>query len=324
MADRERQYPNWRPSGSLDNLTRRAELLAQIRSFFARRQVLEMDVPVLGRAGVTDPNIDCLVANVNGQPRYLQSSPEYFLKRLLASGCGPVYCLGKAFRDGESGARHHPEFTLLEWYRPGWCEYQLMDEVEQLLAETATDPARASTRQSYRQAFSTALGVDPHTADLELLRAMAAGVAGAEREQWQAESRSNCLDLLFSLRVEPSLPAGLVQIYGYPACQAALAQIEPDETGMPVARRFEVFLDNMELGNGYYELTDVGEQEARFQTDIAYRLALGKPPMAADARLLAALEHGLPPCAGIALGVDRLLMQMLGVRNIAEVISFLD
>ncbi len=315
---------HWRPSASLDRLKTRADLLRRIRSFFSARQVLEVDVPVLAATGVTDLHIENIRARVNGVRRYLQSSPEYYLKRLLAAGSGPVFYLGKAFRDGESGRRHNPEFTLLEWYRPGWTEHQLMAETSDLLAGLAPAQVRDINSYSYRQIFVDALGLDPHTASLEQLQILAAKLAGAELSDWQRESRSGCLDLLFSLGVEPRLPPGLVYIYDYPACQAALAQLHVDDTGTPVARRFEAFLNGMELANGYFELTDPGEQRARFAEDMNRRQAMGKAPMIADERLLAALDYGLPPSAGIALGVDRLLMQMVGADSIGEVISFID
>lgn len=312
---------DWRPSAPRGALVRRARLLAGIRAFFAAREVLEIDVPVLGLAGVTDVHIDNLV--VAGEPPgYLQSSPEYFLKRLLAVHPEPVYYLGKAFRAGERGRLHHPEFTMLEWYRPGWDDRALMDEVETLLYDLGVAGAAPCPRLDYGICFRAALGLDPHTAADDELREQAAAAAGQPAERWRDEPRAICLDLLFSLKVEPRLPAGVVFVTDYPVCQAALARVVDAPDGVSLARRFEVFLNRIELANGYWELTDAAEQRRRFAADAELRGVLGKPVRPADERLLAALEAGLPDCAGVALGVDRLLMQLLGARHIREVLAF--
>ena len=312
---------DWRPSAPFGALRRRARLLAGIRAFFAARDVLEIEAPVLGLAGVTDVHIDNLV--VAGEPLgYLQSSPEYFLKRLLAVHSAPIYYLGKAFRAGEQGRFHNPEFTLLEWYRPDWDDRGLMDEVEALLRDLGAAGAAPCPRLEYRTCFRDALGVDPHSADDIRLRRLAAEAAGQPELSWRHEPRAICLDLLFSLRVEPRLPAGVVFVTDYPVCQAALARVVDTPDGVPVARRFEVFFDRVELANGYWELTDAAEQRRRFGEDAELRRVLGKPVRPADERLLAALEAGLPACAGVALGVDRLLMQLLGASHIREVLAF--
>jgi len=309
---------DWQPNAPLATLKKRAELLAQIRSFFSLQAVMEVDTPILGRRGVTDLHIDCVQARVCGETRYLQSSPEYFMKRLLAAGAGAIYSLGKVFRDEEQGSRHRPEFTLLEWYRPGWDEHQLMAEVEDLVLSLATEPLPV-TIASYGDIFAASTGLDPHSAAVPLLQEMAADCCGGD---WRSESRSTLLDVLFSLVVEPKLPPGLVFIHQYPACQAALAQLGADDNGNPVARRFEVFLNRMELGNGYFELTDAEEQRQRFAADNALRQGAAKPQMIADEALLAALAAGLPACAGVALGVDRLLMGLLHLENIGQVVAF--
>jgi lysyl-tRNA synthetase class 2 len=257
-------------------------------------------------------------------PRYLQSSPEYFLKRCLAADPEPLYYLGKAFRAGERGRLHLPEFTLLEWYRPGWDDGRLMDEVEALLRHLgALDDGRC-VRLDYRDCFGTALDLDPHTATDDQLRERAAAVADQPARHWRGEPRATCLDLLFSLEVEPHLPSGTVFVTGYPACQAALARVVPGADGVPVARRFELFLDRVELANGYWELTDADEQRRRFAADRQLRTAMGKTTPPDDVRLLAALDAGLTPCAGVALGVDRLLMKLLGAGHIREVVAFAD
>ena len=312
---------DWRPSAPRNALVRRARLLAGIRAFFAARAVLEIDVPVLGRAGVTDVHIDNLVV-AGAPPGYLQSSPEYFLKRLLAVHPEPVYYLGKAFRAGERGRLHNPEFTLLEWYRPDWDDRQLMDEVEALLHNLGAAGRAPCPRLDYGTCFRDALGLDPHTAADNELREQAAAAADQPAVRWRDEPRAICLDLLFSLKVEPRLPEGVVFVSDYPACQAALARVVHTPDGVPVARRFEVFLNRVELANGYWELTDADEQRRRFAADGALRAALGKPVRPADERLLAALAAGLPDCAGVALGIDRLLMQLLGAGHIRDVLAF--
>ncbi len=310
---------DWRPSATLPTLRRRAQLLAAIRAFFAVRKVLEVDVPVLAATAASDRHIAAIAAHCHGVTRYLQSSPEYFLKRLLAADSGAIYCLGKAFRDDERGPRHHPEFTLLEWYRPGWDEYRLSAEIEALINVVAPEVAGNAVRTPYRDAFMAVVPIDPHTGDLATLRRRAAEVAGGD---WQHADRAACLDLLFSILVEPRLPRGLVVVTDFPACQAALAQLAEDNSGTVVARRFEVFINGMELANGYFELTDAVEQRARFDADNAWRMAEGKPTMPLDENLLAALAAGLPACAGVALGVDRLLMQILQVSTIDAVLPF--
>lgn len=311
---------DWQPSATLPALRRRARLLADIRAFFAARDVLEVDVPVLAATAASDPHILAIAAHCDGATCYLQSSPEYFLKRLLAVGSGAVYCLGKAFRDRERGVYHHPEFTLLEWYRPGWDEHRLIAEVEALLRVVAPGvDVGVAGRASYREVFLSHVRIDPHDGALDDLRRRAAEVAGGD---WQREDRATCLELLFSLLVEPRLSPGLVFVTDYPACQAALAALTKDSHDTQVARRFEVFLNGVELANGYYELTDAVEQRARFCADNARRRAAGKPAMPLDEQLLSALATGLPDCAGIALGVDRLLMQILRLPRIDAVLPF--
>lgn len=314
---------SWQPSASIETLRRRAEMLARLRAFFAGRGVWEVDVPVLGRHGVTDLHIDCLRVESGGQPHYLQSSPEYFMKRLLAVGSGDIYYLGKAFREGEAGPRHNPEFTLLEWYRVGWDEHRLMDEVAELvqgvMAEAGAGDALPVVKLSYGEMFRSVLQLDPHTAPLHTLQQMAAQTAGSGSFY---ESRATCLDLLFSMRVEPQLPLGIVSIYDYPECQAALACTAADKTGNRIARRFEVFLNRVELANGYFELCDAAEQKARFEKDAVMRREAGKSEMALDDKLLAALAAGVPACAGVAMGVDRLLMGCLGQKALMEVMPF--
>lgn len=308
-------------------LQSRAKLLAALRHFFSQRHITEVDVPILGRSTVTDVNIDSIPALTFGDSAYLQTSPEYFMKRLLAAGSGDIYCLGKAFRDSEAGRRHNPEFTMLEWYRCDWDEHQLMGEMGELISQLYAHglgvgqerPPLAIHKTSYTDCFKQVLGVNPHAAPLPDLQQLAVGCSS---DSWASESRANCLDLLFSLQVEPQLPEGLVLVYDYPACQSALAQIAINDDGHPVSRRFEAFLNRMELANGYFELRDPAEQQRRFDQDLKLRAEIDKSIMPVDNKLLAALEQGLPNCAGVALGVDRLLMQLQAVDSITEVMPF--
>lgn len=309
--------PDWRPSASPERVRLRAGLLADIRAFFAERGVLEVETPLLGAATVADVHIDSFEVPAPGAPPlYLQTSPEFAMKRLLAAGAGPIYQICKAFRRGESGRRHNPEFTLLEWYRPGFSMERLMDEVAELADRVLA--CGAVTRLSYRQAFMDRLGLDPHAPDADALRRQLrrrveiddGGLTDGER-----------LQLLMTHCVEPSLPEHCL-LYDYPADQAALAAVRPDAGGAPVAKRFELYAKGLELANGYFELTDAAEQRRRFEAELAERRrrSLPEPPM--DRRLLAALESGLPACAGVALGVDRLLMLAAGADDIREVLNF--
>ena len=312
----------WRPSANPQLLHQRAELLARLRGFFAERDALEVDVPSLAASSVTDINIESIGAQVKGVKAYLQTSPEYFMKRMLASGLGDIYYLGKAFRDGEQGLRHNPEFTLLEWYRIGWDETQLMREIEELITLVYKDIDRPQLKVSYisyEDAFKEALAVNPHHCSLEILQQLAVNMG---HQHWSNESRANCLDLLFSQIIEPQLSDGLVFIYDYPACQAALSQIKSDPEDNLVSRRFEVFLNRMEIANGYFELTDAVEQQRRFEADQLARAKMHKSPVAVDKHLHRAMQSGLPSCSGVALGVDRLLMQMCDIASIDDVLPF--
>jgi lysyl-tRNA synthetase class 2 len=311
---------DWQPTASREALAARAKLLADIRQFFAERQVMEVDTPVLASFGVTDPHMPLFRTEPDdsGRQYYLQSSPEYAMKRLLAAGYGPIYQLGKAFRGAETGSRHNPEFTMLEWYRPGFDERQLMDEVAELIAATLAAPN--AVKLSYREAFIKLLACDPHTAaDGELLAYV------QQRCHYPGEdlSRDDCLNLLMAQLIEPVIAQQQpVFIYDYPASQAALAQLGVDAQGQTVARRFELYYQGMELANGYFELLDVTEQAQRMADEQAQRQALSRPAMAKDYYLLAALEAGLPSCAGVALGFDRLLMLQQQASHIEQVLAF--
>ncbi|WP_019603318.1 EF-P lysine aminoacylase EpmA [Teredinibacter turnerae] len=314
---------SWQPTATMDALARRAQMIQQVRSFFAARSVLEVDVPVIGRATVTDLNLDSLcVTHAVGSAGstlsgYLQTSPEFFMKRLLAAGSGDIYYLGKAFRADESGRIHNPEFTMLEWYRCAMDDRALSDEVVSLCR--AIQPSVDVVVTEYGAVFEQHTGLNPHTCSTETLADYARAHLGVD---WFDEPRGLWLDLLFTHCVEPQLGDGLVVIRDFPACQCALARVVPDETGVPVARRFEVYWGGIELANGYWELVDAQEQRARFMQDNKARVAQGKPEIALDNDFLAALDAGLPECAGVALGIDRLLMCASGCSQIGEVMSF--
>jgi lysyl-tRNA synthetase class 2 len=311
---------DWQPTATPAALQLRATLNRLIREFFHERNVLEVETPILSEAGNTDPNIESLRTQFDGpahagsRERWLRTSPEYPLKRLLASGIGDCYELGRVFRNGEAGSRHNPEFTLLEWYRVGWDHHRLMDEVVALVRTALTMIGRdaAVNKLSYRALFEQYAGVDPHLCPVDALRRQLAEFNvqpdGLQRNDW--------LDLVLTHRIEAALEAsgGITLVHDYPASQAALARIRPGDP--PLAQRFECYIGGVELANGYHELADGSEQRARFEADHAKRRARGSIEPPVDQRLLAALEHGLPPCSGVALGVDRLLMVMLGVDAI--------
>ncbi len=317
---------DWRPTARLEALAARARVLATIRGFFAEAGVLEVETPALSFAGPTEPALASLSTTYTGPAApygatlWLQTSPEFAMKRLLAAGSGPIWQLCKVFRDGERGRRHNPEFSLLEWYRPGFSMHALIDEVIALLRRVLRTDLREE-RLTYAQAFERTLGVDAHCATIETLQAAAvrAGIAGAER--LHLRDRDAWLDLLMTHCVEPGLGAdGIAVVHDYPPSQAALARVRAGDP--PVAERFEVYVCGVELANGFHELADAAEQRHRFEADNVRRRSAGLPEIPADQRLLAALEAGLPDCCGVALGVDRLVMLATGAQHIDEVIAF--
>ncbi|RDS83787.1 EF-P lysine aminoacylase GenX [Dyella monticola] len=302
----------------------RAKLYAMIRTFFAERGVLEVETPILSAAGNTDPNIESFNAPFHGhvdagsRERWLRTSPEYSLKRLLADGVGDCYELGRVFRNGEAGERHNPEFTMLEWYRVGWNHRHLMEETIALVeAALALAGARVEVLiEGYRQLFLDELGLDPLHADVEQLREPLAkydiNPSGLTRDDW--------LDLLITHELQPSFPRDRITvIHDYPASQSALARIRPGDP--PLAERFELYLGSHELANGYHELNDAAEQRTRFENDNARRRERGLREMPIDEQLLAVLGR-MPDCAGVAVGVERLLMCMAGTDKITDVLAF--
>jgi len=315
-------HNDWRPTASPEALRLRAEILAKIRTFFTEREVMEVETPLLASAPVTDLHLRALSCRYrgpgahDGRELYLQTSPEFAMKRLLAAGCGPIYQICRAVRDGEAGRRHNPEFTILEWYRPGWDHHRLMDEVDELLA--AVLGSGSGERLSYAATFKRYAGVEVigETDAALRLRVKDFGVSDVE-----GLSRDDLLDLVLTHVIEPKL--GHCQptfIHDYPASQASLARVRDGDPAL--AERFEVFVEGVELANGYHELVDPAEQRRRFEADNEKRDSLDLPSVPIDERLLAALEHGLPGCAGVALGVDRLVMLASGTRKIADVLTF--
>jgi lysyl-tRNA synthetase class 2 len=302
----------------------RARLYELVRVFFSARQVLEVETPVLSAAGNTDPNMQSFSTTFSGhvdagaRERWLRTSPEYPLKRLLAAGVGDCYELGRVFRNGEAGGRHNPEFTMLEWYRLGWDHRRLMQETIVLVeAALALVQRRAEVRiTTYRQLFLDELGIDPLRASIDELRAPLAafgiGPEGLGRDDW--------LDLLITHKLQPAFPRDRITvIHDYPASQCALAKIRPGDP--PLAERFELYLGRYELANGYHELNDAAEQRGRFERDNAVRRERGLREIPLDENLLGVLD-AMPACAGVALGVERLLMCLADTDAIADVLAY--
>lgn len=315
--------PAWRPQGDRDRWERRARVVAGVRRFFAERGVLEVETPLLGARGAMDPAIASFsTTGPDGRVRWLQTSPEYAMKRMLAAGSGPIFQITRAFRAGEAGPRHNPEFTLVEWYRPGYDHHRLMDEVGELVV--AALACAVPRRITYARAFRALAGVDIDGASDEALRERARN-AGADERTVADLDRDGCLDLLLTHHVQPALSelAGsrAVFLHDYPASQAALARVARIGDG-DRAERFELFVDGVELANGYHELDDAAEQRRRFEAESARRRDAGLPRMEIDERLVAALAHGLPPCSGVALGLDRLVMLALDLASVEDAIAF--
>ncbi|MCW8195012.1 EF-P lysine aminoacylase GenX [Proteobacteria bacterium 005FR1] len=306
----------WQPSATPSMLRARADLYQRIRAFFAARHYLEIEAPLLGSGGTTDPAIESFRTSLNGREYYLQTSPEFFMKRLLAAGSGSIFSIGKVFRSEEQGRHHNPEFTMLEWYRPGFDDRRMMKEVGELLQQVLGAEVES---KSYRALFVEQLGLDPHQAPVDELRNCASRHIDFGLEE---ENRDLWLDLLFSHLLQPTLHDRITLVYDYPASQAALAKVMRNDSGQPVARRFEAFYRGMELANGYWELTDAAEQARRFARDNDYRREAGLPAVHPDTALVEALASGMPDCAGVALGLDRLLMLLTGATQLADVLPF--
>ena len=312
-------------SRRLAGLKLRARLYALIRGFFDERGVLEVETPMLSMAANTEPNIESFSTRFSGSPsagpaeRWLRTSAEFPLKRLLASGVGDCYELGRVFRNGEAGRRHNPEFTMLEWYRRGWDHHRLMQETVALVEAALALVERSAqvSSLSYRELFLESLRIDPFVAPLEVLR--------APLQDWNIDTRNlerdDWLDLLITHCIQPQFPWDRITLVrDWPASQCALSRIRPGDP--PLAERFELYLGTHELANGYHELTDAVEQRARFENDNRRRQLRGQEMLPVDERLLAAMADGLPDCAGVALGIERLLMCLSGFEDIRDLLAF--
>ncbi len=314
----------WQPTASIDQLKQRATLIATIRSFFAERSVMEVDTPAMSHATVTDIHLHTFRTEfvgpgyADGQSLFFMTSPEFHMKRLLAAGSGCIYQICKSFRNEENGRYHNPEFTMLEWYRVGFDHHQLMDEMDALLQSVLT--CGVAQRMTYQQAFMDVLGVCPLEASMMSLKAVAETL-GLKDIAEPEQDRDTLLQLLFSIGVEPKIGQTVPAfVYDFPASQAALAKINQQDPR--VADRFEVYFKGIELANGFHELDDADEQLARFEQDNAKRRAMGLAEQPIDKHLIAALASGLPECAGVALGIDRLIMLAMGCEHIDQVTAF--
>ena len=322
--------PTYAPTMTLAMAQKRAKLLSDIRQFFATRQVLEVQTPLLSQAGNTDTFLQSVAARVTYQdkPRtyYLHTSPEFAMKRLLASWQVPIYQICSVFRDNEIGTRHNTEFTMLEWYQPYYSLTDLADELGQLLEVLYGYPV-VMNHYRYVDAFMDFVGIHPLTASIEALRAVAEdkGLTGFDFStdiDNKEDSRQGWLDLLFSHAVEPNLGHELpTLIIDYPPATAALAKTDLDKDGNLVAKRFELYINGIEIANAYDELADGTALKQRFEQDNLLRQRHGLPPMPIDEHLLTACDD-LPACSGIALGLDRLLMVITGATCLEEVITF--
>ena len=311
----------WQPSASIENLKARARLLANIRQYFANNNVLEVETPLLCSYGVTDRYMRSIQTHnffsTKDLPGFLQTSPEYAMKRLLASGSGDIFQICKAFRQDEAGARHNPEFSLLEWYRVGFDEKQLMDDVFQLLVTVL--PQHKLEMCSYHSVFDNMLSIDPLSIDGHELEHFALEQLG---DLPQGLDRDDYLSLLFEDKIEPQLGKNqtITFVTDFPASQAALARINSQDSR--VACRFEVYIEGVELANGFYELADDKLQIERFERDNKWRQENGLETIEIDHFFIDALKYGLPDCSGVALGIDRLLMIMLEEQSLDKVLSF--
>lgn len=314
----------WKPSASVENLLKRAAIMAKIRRFFADRGVIEVDTPVMSQASITDIHLVPFQTKFvgfgtsEGCDLWLITSPEYHMKRLLAAGCGSIYQLGRSFRNEEVGRYHNPEFSMLEWYRPNYDMYLMMQEVDNLLVHVLQCDSAESI--SYQQAFILHLELDPFLAEkAQLLEA--ADRLGESELASREEDHDTLLRLLFMLGVEPKIGIDKPTfVYHFPAGQAALAEISTEDHR--VAERFEVYYKGVELANGFRELTDSFEQRQRFEYEYRCRAELDLPQYPIDINLLNAMTHGMPTCSGVALGVDRLIMLALKAHSLSEVIAF--
>jgi len=302
-------------------------MLQGMRAFFAERNVLEVETPVISSAAITDSQIESFqVESISGQHHqkdyYLHTSPEFYMKRLLAAGSGDIFQLAKVFRDDENGRFHNPEFTMLEWYRVGFDHHQLMDEMQSLISCLMPEEKIFFQRISYQQAFIKALQIDPFNVDVKALK-QCAKKHNIETPRGMDDDKDIWLDWLMVEKIATGFSKnGFTFLYDYPASQASLARL--DKVDSRKANRFELFYGELELANGFYELTNANEQAQRFENDNQIRRQRQQKIMPVDYGLLGALQSGLPDCSGVAIGIDRLLMLLTGAGHIKEVISFGD
>lgn len=315
---------NWQPTATIEQLKQRADIVQTIRQFFAQRNVMEVDTPAMSHATVTDIHLHTFQTEfvgpgyADGRKLYFMTSPEFHMKRLLAAGSGCIYQICKSFRNEENGRYHNPEFTMLEWYRVGFDHHQLMDEMDAML-QLVLQCGQAE-RMTYQQAFLKVLGVCPLEASMAELKTAAASLSLSDIADPE-DDRDTLLQLLFSVGVEEKIGQSVpVFVYDFPASQAALAKINAQDPR--VADRFEVYFKGIELANGFHELDNPKEQLKRFEEDNAKRMEMGIATQPIDHHLIAALESGLPQCAGVALGVDRLIMLSLECDHIDQVTAF--
>jgi len=295
---------------------KRARLISTVRRFFETRGLLEVETPVLSAGAIADRHIDLLTVETRQGPRYLQSSPEQHMKRLLCDGYPDIFQLARVFRAGECGARHNPEFTMLEWYRHGYDMMQLIDEVAELCCAVLGN--RTVRKLCYRDAVREHAGLDPLSADR-------AGVLGRLAREGVVpdglDTLTDGLQYLFATLVEPRLPPDdLVFVHHYPSAQAVLAKLDPADSRL--ALRFELFCGGMELANGWEELADADQNASRAELENAERVRLGKEPIPLHPDYVDGLRSGLPPCSGVALGLDRLVMLAVGASSIEDVLVF--
>ncbi|HEX9708146.1 MAG TPA: EF-P lysine aminoacylase EpmA [Steroidobacteraceae bacterium] len=316
---------DWKPSAGIDVLRGRAAMLARVRAYFAAQEVIEVQTPLLSAAAASDPQIESIAARpASGETRFLHTSPEYAMKRLLVAGFGDCYQVCPVFRDGEAGRLHNPEFTMIEWYRLDFGVAELQQDVDRLFRAACGElrsfaPSRMLT---WREAIVECCGIDPRDADIAELRAALAarGIKPSNAGEWD---RDDWLDLLMGALVGPGLGHDApLFVRDYPESQASLARLRALPDGTRVAERFELYVDGLELANGFRELGDALEQRRRFAQDQETRRRRAQPENPLDERLLAALEHGLPDCAGVALGFDRLVMAAFRLPSLEAAMAF--
>jgi len=308
-------------SASVESLKIRSDLLCAVRLFFLEREFVEVETPLLFEEVIPELYIEPVRVDHDGLPQWLQASPELHMKRLLVQGLEANFQVTRSFRGGERGPLHTPEFTILEWYRVGdgmHAGINLLDDLLQAILMT-----KPATRTSYAEAFKQHTGVDPHRATCEELASKAAELDIVVPAEMSTADRDEWLNLMLALKVEPELGRSNPEIlYDYPESQAALAKIALRDDGNRVAERFELYCQGVELANGYHELTDSRELRQRLVRVNEARAADGREPLPLPESLFAAMQEGLPACAGCALGFDRLVMLACGAESIDDVVSF--